>query len=100
MRCDGLEISVTQGLPVNGAIVLCYGYKTVCCEEDMDEEPDWHVVQFKIELVEYKLKKDVPKVKEESVFEYCKVHELWRIVRSEGIENEKVIGVTKWKQIR
>lgn len=91
------EICVTQALPNHGQVVMCYGNKTFCCKEDMDE-PDWHHVRFEFIISAFKLKKNLPSDPEESILEYCKCIENWAI-HPENDLNEHVIGVTKWKKI-
>lgn len=35
--------------------VLCFGNKTYCCEEDMEDEPKWHLVKFKVSISSFKI---------------------------------------------
>lgn len=92
------EYSVTQWIPKDGEKCLAFGHKTFCCSEDMDENPEWHNVTFSFVLSEYKLKKEIPKDPEESILEFCKFVESWKVNDGEEPENH-LIGVTKWKKI-
>ena len=87
------EYSVLERLPSNGEKVLCFGHKTYCCIEDMEEKPDWHEVTFELCVSMYKLKKDLPADLEDSVIEKADLKDLWHCD-----EQEHVIGVTKWKR--
>lgn len=89
---------VNKCLPENGEKVLCYGYHTYCCKSDMDDEPNWHEVTFKINFSSYKLKKEIPKDPEETIFEYYNVLEEWSC--GPEFTDGHVIGVTKWKNIK
>lgn len=91
------EWSVLTVLPNNGDRCLCYGYKTFCCEQDMDDEREWHEVTFSFEFSSYKLKKELPEHPEDSVLEYYHAIESWDI--SEDFCDGRVIGVTKWKHL-
>lgn len=88
--------SVNKILPNNGEQCFCYGYKTYCCKEDMDTEPDWHEVIFKFVICEYKLKNEIPKDPEESILENIIVTEYWELVSN--VEQGHVIGVSLWKR--
>lgn len=90
---------VTQTLPNDGERVMCFGHKTYCCSEDMEEEPDWHEVTFKFVVSEYKLKKEVPKDPEETILEYINSVETWDVIAFDEDDHWHVIGVTKWKYI-
>lgn len=90
------EYLVTHRLPSNDEEVLCYGYKTYCCKEDMDETPDWHEVTFRFKVGSYKLKKEVPEDVEESILECYEVHEAWDC--GDYSIDGRVIGVSKWKK--
>ena len=94
---DNRIFKVTQSLPDEGKRVLCYGYHTHCCTEDMDETRQWHEVTFSFEVSEYKLKKEIPLDLEESILEFIKVYEHWRC--GEEFQDGFVIGVTEWKHI-
>lgn len=91
------EYSVTEALPNNGEKVLCFGHHTYCCEEDMDEKPDWHEATFELKVHEYKLKNTVPLDPEESILEYYKASESWDC--GPEFMDGRVIGVTKWKRL-
>jgi len=91
------EYSVTQRLPDDGQRVLCFGYHTHFCKEDMDEEPDWHEVNFTFEIGSYKLKKEIPEDPEESILEYYQMYEHWKC--GDDFSDGFVIGVRKWKSI-
>lgn len=88
-----------QILPDNGSKVLCFGHKTYCCKEDMDENPDWHKATFNFKITSYKLKPEFPEDIEESVLEYAEVSESWDIEEVDYGANEHVIGVTKWQYL-
>lgn len=87
------EHSVLKRLPYNGERVMCYGHKTYCCQEDMEDEADWYEVIFELIMCSYKFKEEMPEDPEESVLARYKVSEFW------GMDSEPmhVIGVTKWK---
>lgn len=89
--------SVLQALPDNGQKVICFGYKTVCCKEDMDEDADWHEATFQMVVSCYRLKETLPVDVEDSVLESYKVCEIWDV--DEDPCDGHVIGVTKWKRI-
>lgn len=89
------EHSVLKRLPDNGEKCFCFGHKTYCCVEDMEEMPDWHEVIFKIVISECKIKSKIPEDPEESIFEYAKIKEIWDIS-----DCEHVIGVTKWRYLQ
>lgn len=89
------EYCVTQWLPNDGEKVLCFGHKTFCCTEDMDQEPAWHEVTFKLIVSWYKLKKEIPNDPEESIILEHSIFEQWKIEH----EGTHIIGVTKWKRL-
>jgi len=91
------EWSVLTVLPNNGDRCLCYGYKTFCCEQDMDDEREWHEVTFSFHMACYKLKQEIPQDPEESVLESYDAIESWDI--GEEFSDGRVIGVTKWKHL-
>lgn len=91
------EFSVTQWLPKNGSKVMCFGHKTCCCKEDMDENPDWHEVKFDLSVFSYKLKNEIPSDPEESILDSYEVCEFWKVETND--QPEHVIGVTKWKYL-
>ena len=41
-----MSVDVSFDLPMNGQRVLAWGHATYCCEEDMDDKPNWHVVIY------------------------------------------------------
>lgn len=88
------EHSVLKWLPSDGERVMCFGHKTFCCQEDMEEEKAWHEVIFELVIHSYKLKEEIPQDPEESVLDSYEVGEFW------GMDHEHVIGVTKWKYIK
>lgn len=90
------EYLTTQCLPDDGQVVQCWGHKTYCCVEDMEETPDWHKVKFKFH-VSYRCKREMPSDIEDSVLEYYEVHESWSVFQEEPDQPEHVIGVTKWR---
>lgn len=85
------EVTLPGRLPQNGQMVLCFGHKTMCCDEDMDLEPDWHLAKFEFSI-SYRVKNPLPENLCESLIEYAEVHDYWKID-----EYFHVIGVTKWK---
>ncbi len=87
--------SVTQWLPKNEEMVLCFGHLTYCCIEDMEKDPAWHEVIFRLKVTSYKLKTEIPLDPEASILERYTVAESWDI----DDEGEQVIGVTKWKKV-
>lgn len=89
---------VNHSLPDNGQRVMCFGHKTYCCVEDMDENSDWHEVTFRFNISSYKLKRDIPNDPEESILEKYSLRETWDAECGEGPEH--VIGVTKWKRLK
>jgi hypothetical protein len=91
------EYSVLTCLPDDGIKCLCFGHKTYCCKDDMEQEPGWHEVTFKFEVSEYKIKKEIPLDPEETILEYCKIVETWEI--GPGFQDGQVFGVTKWKPL-
>ena len=91
------EWKVTEQLPSTGQIVECYGHHTLCCNEDMDEEPAWHLVKFELRVCEYRMKTEVPEDLLESILEYYKVVERWSC--GDEFLDGFVIGVTKWRKI-
>lgn len=91
------EYSITKSLPCHGQRVLCFGHKTHCCEEDMDSDPDWHKVIFKFEVSSYKLKNEISKDWNESIFEDYEVIDTWEC--GEDCYDGHIIGVTKWKKL-
>ena len=90
------EYSVLLRLPNDGQKVLCYGHKTYCCKEDMDEEAEWYEVIFKFVVSGYRMKKSLPEDPEESILDFCRCVEDWKPINHKG---ETIIGVTKWKYI-
>lgn len=92
------EYSVLVILPDDGQKCLCFGHKTFCCREDMEDSPRWHEVEFKFLISSYKIKKSFPEDIEESILEYAKVVEIWKCLDPEETENH-VIGVTVWRKI-
>ncbi len=90
---------VLQRLPNNGQKVLCFGHRTTCCVEDMDEEPDWHEVKFSFRVLSYKLKDKMPQDLEGTVIENINVVERWNCGDGEP-GDDHIIGVTKWKKLR
>ncbi len=91
------EYSVLDRLPYPGKKVLCFGHATFCCEEDMDEA-DWHEVIFLLIPISWNLKKEIPKDLEESIYDWLIVSETWQLPGDhEPGDNNRVIGVTKWK---
>lgn len=93
------ETLVTQRLPDSGTRVLAFGHKTYCCSEDMDEKPEWHECTFKMEVISYGLKPEVPADPEESILRCYEVYESWDIEEVDYGAREHLIGVTKWKKI-
>lgn len=91
------EHSVLKRLPDDGECCLCFGHKTYCCKEDMEKEPGWHEVIFKLDVCRYRLKDSIPEDPEESILKEYAVSESWNISDYEN-ESEHVIGVTKWKR--
>jgi|SRR5580693_1879840 hypothetical protein len=92
------EYSVLEWLPDDRQRVMCFGYKTFCCKEDMEDEPAWYEVIFRFIVSSYRLKKEMPEDVEESVMEEIKVVECWDL--DERAFDGHVIGVTKWKRIK
>lgn len=95
---EEIEYSVLQRLPDDRQRVKCFGHKTFCCKEDMDDEPAWHEVVFQFDISSYRLKKEMPEDVEESVIQEISVVESWDL--DEGDFDGHVIGVTKWKRIK
>src|SRR5271157_973092 len=91
------EYSVLTCLPADGERCLAYGHKTFCCKEDMEENADWHDVNFKFVLSSYKIKTYFPEDIEESILEFCEFVEMWYVNDDEKPKNH-LIGVTKWKK--
>jgi hypothetical protein len=91
------EYSVLEWLPNDRERVMCFGHKTYCCIEDMEDEPAWHEVIFRFVMSSYRLKKQMPEDLEESVMQDIRVVESWDM--DEGDFDGHVIGVTKWKKI-
>lgn len=92
------EYLVTQCLPNDGQKVLCYGHKTYCCVQDMEDECAWHEVVFKFTISTYRLKKEVPVDPEETILEEITFVECWDLFpTNQGYGH--VIGVSKWKQL-
>lgn len=89
--------SVLERLPDDGQRVMCFGHKTYCCAQDMDNQPDWHEVTFSFDVSSYKLMKYFPLNIENSVLQEYEVKEHWEI--GSEFEDGYVIGVTKWKPI-
>lgn len=92
-----MEHSIVTCIPDDGQKVLCFGHKTCCCVEDMEEIPQWHEVIFKMNICEYKLKKEIPIDPEETILDCYSVREIWK-VETDG-QPEYIIGVTRWKKI-
>jgi len=88
---------VNYKLPTSGHIVKCYGYKTYCCKEYMDEKPDWHTVHFTLRVNSYRLKKTPPTDPEDTILEEYTVKESWDCL--EDGQPAHVIGVTKWRML-
>jgi hypothetical protein len=88
---------INERLPDPGQKVLCFGYKTICCELDMEPEAEWHEVTFRFVVNSYKLKKEIPKDLDESILEFCTVSEDWDL--GEYADGSHLIGVTKWKRL-
>lgn len=95
---DEREHSVLQRLPDDRQRVMCFGHKTFCCKEDMEDEPAWHEVIFRFVLSSYSLKKEMPQDIEESVLQEISIVETWDL--DEGDFDGHVIGVTKWKRLK
>jgi hypothetical protein len=93
------EFSVLERLPNDGENCLAYGYKTFCCQEDMEKNPEWHNVTFQFVFSEYKLKKHIPKNLDESILEFCNYRENWKPNDDDEDFPSHLIGVTKWKKI-
>lgn len=91
------EISVLQRLPNQLQKVLCFGHLTVCCEQDMEKERDWHEVTFKFLVSSYRVKDNIPSNPMESLLCAYSVIEQWQV--GEGYLDGFVVGVTKWKPI-
>lgn len=94
--------NITESLPDNGEKCFCFGHKTFCCVDDMDQEPDWHEVVFSFCINSYTLKKQIPEDPEDSILESYTISEDWEILGQEDVSyggREHVIGVTKWKKI-
>ena len=91
------EWCITKVLPGDGKKVLCFGHKTYCCSEDMDDQPNWHEVIFKFQISSYGLKKEIPKDPEETILRCYEINEVWKIETDD--QPQHVIGVTKWKDI-
>lgn len=91
------EFSVLEMLPDDGEVCVCFGHKTFCCKDDMDEMPAWHDVTFRFELSSYKLKEKIPQDPEDSILEFCNFVESWEI--GPEFHDGHVIGVTKWKKL-
>ena len=89
---------VTKRLPDNRQKVLCFGHKTYCCSDDMDENPDWHEVIFEFVISSYRIKKEIPKNPEESMLEEYTMCEQWNSVDLDE-QRYHIIGVKKWKNI-
>lgn len=89
-----MEYSVLERLPNNEQRCLCFGYKTFCCKEDMDDDPEWHEVTFIFHIWTYKLKKEFPEDIEESVLEKSEIKEDWKI-GNEFTEKESSDGEFK-----
>jgi hypothetical protein len=83
-------------LPENGERCLCYGYHTVCCSQDMDDEPSWSEVTFRFS-VSYLCKETVPNDPEESILAAYSVQEIWDC--GDEFLDGRIIGVTKWKNL-
>jgi hypothetical protein len=97
MRDPYEEVSVLKSLPNPGERVLAYGHHTYCCELDMDDEPDWHEVFFRFNIVFYRIKKAIPEDKGESILQEYELKEAWHTgtYHYDG----HLRGVTKWKRI-
>ena len=91
-------ISVLKILPCDGERCICYGHKTYCCKEDMDDEPNEHEVIFKFNIG-YKCLQNLPDDPEDSLVEYATISETWDTNITDKYEPGHVIGVTKWKKI-
>lgn len=87
---------VTQRLPENEQIVMCFGHRTCCCAEDMCEIPDWHKVKFRFHI-SFRLKNNIPIDLEESILDHTEVYEIWHLITDDI--KEHIIGVTEWKVI-
>ena len=94
MNNIGKEYCVTHVLPPDGERVMAFGHKTFCCQEDMEEVPQWHDVTFMFVFSEMKIKKEIPKNPEESILEFCNFIECWQV---NDDEETHLVGVTKWK---
>ncbi len=97
MSDENIEYLVTQRLPDNGQRVMCFGHKTYCCKEDMQEIPDWYEVVFCFTIGSYKIKNIVPVDPEESILQNYTCIESWEL--GPEFMDGHVIGVTKWKKI-
>lgn len=99
---DEKTYSILTCLPDNGQRCYCFGHKTYCCVEDMDDEREWHEVIFSFCISSYKLKKEIPSDPEDSILDSYTIAEDWDIVGQEDLPygaREYVIGVTKWKPL-
>jgi hypothetical protein len=85
---------VTERLPDQGQKCKCFGYKTLCCQSDMDEIRDWHDVTFNFLISTYKLKNKIPEDPEETILEESSVIEKWEC--GPNFEDGFIIGVTEW----
>ena len=92
-------ISVTDKLPNNGQKCLCFGHKTYCCKEDMEDKPTWHEVIFKFHISSYMLKSNIPKDPEETILSGINIYEIWECADNEIDEPGHIIGVTEWKPL-
>lgn len=91
------DLSKGCRLPDDGQRVLCFGHKTFCCKEDMDEDPDWHEVVFRFRVSNYRIRNPLPSDPEDSILSTYEVVEEWDADSDEGAAH--VIGVTKWKAL-
>lgn len=91
------EYSTLTRFPEIGEKCLCFGYKTFCCKEDMDEKPEWHEVIFQYSI-SYRLVDEFPADIEDSLLAAYEMSEWWEIIDDQESQPAHVIGVTKWKK--
>ena len=79
-------IKCSKKLPSDGQKVICYGNKTICCEEDMEPAAE-HTAIYEIKMSEWR--------EDEAGNKYdIQYYDVWNVD-----DDYHVLNVTQWKPI-
>ena len=82
-------ISVKRAYPHDGAIVICKGNPTLCCEEDMDKLGEYKCI-FKRKIQEWKIGPN-------NEIEYLKVSEVFELINDD--QERFMINEIEWRPV-